>query len=252
MTDTEIQLLAYADGELDAEETAEVERQLETDPRAQRQLRTYRKTAVLLRAACAEAFYRDVPEKLVATVQRDRPSSLVSRRLMLAVAASLLFGIFGFAAGYGIGTRPASTFEALVTEIAQYHPIYARDAAHLVEIPAGRVGDLEAWINERIGRKLAVPDLSSIGFDFAGGRMLVVDGRSVGQILYTRPGMLPLGICVTALAGAPQPDRIDHRNEVNLISWTDGGYAYVVVGDVPDSMLRAVATRISAELRDGA
>jgi anti-sigma factor RsiW len=252
MTDTEIQLLAYADGELDAEETAEVERLLETDPRAQRQLGIYRKTAMLLRAACAEGFYRDVPEKLVTTVQRDRPSSLVPRRWMLAVAASLLLGVFGFAAGYGIGTRPASTYEALVSEIAQYHPIYAHDAAHLVEIPASRVKDLEAWINERIGRKLAVPDLSSIGFDFAGGRMLVVNGQSVGQILYTRPGMLPLGICVAALAGAPQPERIVHHSEANVISWSDGSYAYVVVGDVPDSMLHAVATRISAELRDGA
>jgi hypothetical protein len=79
----------------------------ETDPRAQRQLEIYRKTAVLLRAACAEGFYRDVPEKLVATVQRDRPSPLVPRRWMLAMAASLLLGVFGFAAGYGIGTWPA-------------------------------------------------------------------------------------------------------------------------------------------------
>jgi anti-sigma factor RsiW len=252
MTDTEIRLLAYADGELDAEETAEVERLLETDPRAQRQLRIYQKTAVLLRAACAEAFYRDVPEKLIATVQRDRSSSRVPRRRMLAIAASLLLAVFGFAAGYGIGTRPASTYEDLLSEIAQYHPIYARDAAHLVEIPANRVRELEAWITERTGRKLAVPDLSSIGFDFAGGRVLVVNGQSVGQILYTRPGMLPLGICVTALAGAPQPDRLDHHSEVNLISWSDGSYAYVVVGGVPDSMLRAVAARVSAELRSGA
>jgi hypothetical protein len=36
------------------------------------------------------------------------------------------------------------TYEALVTEIAQYHPIYACDAAHLVEVPASRVKDLEA------------------------------------------------------------------------------------------------------------
>ena len=252
MTDKEIHLLAYADGELDAEETAEVERLLETDPRAQRQLRIFQKTAMLLRVACAEGFYRDVPEKLVSTVQKDRPNSLMPRRRILAMAASFLLCVFGFAAGYGIGTRPASPYEELVSEIAEYHPIYARDAAHLVEIPAGRVGDLEAWIKDRIGRKWAVPDLSSIGFDLAGGRMLVVHGRSVSQILYTRPGMLPLGICVAALAGAPQPERIEHHSEANLISWSDGSYAYVAVGDVPDSVLHAVATRISAELRDGA
>ena len=252
MTDTEIQLMAYADGELGTEEAAEVERLLETDARAQRQLRIYRETAVLLRAACAEPFYRDVPQRLVATVQRDRSSLPVPRRLMFALAASLLLGVFGFGAGYGIGTRPASAYEALVAEIGQYHPIYARDTAHLVEVPASRIDDLEAWIKERTGRKLAVPDLSSTGYDFAGGRVLVVNGQSVAQLLYTRPGMLPLGICVTALAGAPQPERIDHHAEVNLLSWSDGSYAYVVVGEVSDSMLRALAARVSAELRGGA
>jgi anti-sigma factor RsiW len=251
MTDAEVQLLAYADGELDAEETGEVERLLKIDPRAQRQLRNYRKTAVLLRSACAEAFYRDVPEKLVATVQRDHSVARMPLRVMLAVAASLLLGVLGFAAGYSTGTWPTSAYETLLSEIAEYHPIYARDAAHLVEIPASRAGEIEAWIKQRTGRELTVPDLSSSGFDFAGGRVLVVDGRSVGQLLYTRPGMLPLGICVAALDSASQPDRIDHRNGMKLISWSDGSYAYVVVGDAPDSMLREVASHISAGLRAG-
>lgn len=252
MTDTELQLMAYADGELGTEEAAEVERLLDTDPRAQRQLRIYRETAVLLRAACAEPFYRDVPPRLAATIQRDRPRLPVRRRLMFALAASLLLGVFGFAAGYGIGTRPGSAYEALLTEIGQYHPIYARDTKHLVEVPASRVNDLVAWIKERTGRELAVPDLSSTGFDFAGGRVLVVNGQSVAQLLYARPGTMPLGICFTALAGAPQPQRIDHHGEVNLISWSDGRYAYVIVGDVADGMLRALAARVSAELGRGA
>jgi anti-sigma factor RsiW len=251
MIDEQIQLLAYADGELDAEETGEVERLLKTDPRAQRQLRNYRKTAVLLRSACAEAFYRDVPEKLVATVRSDHSVSRMPPRLMLAVAASLLLGVLGIAAGYGIGTWPTSAYESLLTEISEYHPIYARDAGHLVEIPASRAGEIEGWIKERTGRELTVPDLSSSGFNFAGGRMLVANGQSVGQLLYTRPGMLPLGICVAALASAPQPDRIDHRNGVTLISWSDGSYAYVVVGEAPDGMLREIATHISAGLRAG-
>lgn len=135
--------------------------------------------------------------------------------------------------------------------LSQYRPIYARDTVHLVEIPASRINDLEAWIKERTGRELAAPDLSSTGFDFAGGRVLVVNGQSVAQLLYVRPGTMPLGICVTALAGAPQPQRIDHHREANLISWSDGRYAYVIVGDVADSMLRAIATRVSAELGRG-
>jgi anti-sigma factor RsiW len=252
MSDRETLLLAYADGELDVEKAREAERLLETDPRAREQLRIYRDTAAMLRAACAEPLYGDVPEKLVATVEREHPRSPVPRRQIFALAASLLLAVVGFAAGYGVGTRPPSPYEALIDEIAQYHPVYARDAAHLVEIPASRTGELEAWMSERIGRKLPVPDLSAAGFDFAGGRIVVVDGQSVAQLLYTRPGTLPLGVCVTALAAAPQPERIHRRDQVNLISWSDGRYAYIVVGEIPDDTLRTLAAHVTEKLGEGA
>ena len=251
MTDMEIQLMAYADGELDAAEACSVERLLESDPRAKQQLRIYRDTAALLRAACAEPLFRDVPKKLFTPFDTERRKSWRPRRQILALAASLLLAVIGFTAGYGIGARPPSAYDALIGEIAEYHPVYASDAAHLVEIPANRTGELEAWMGARIGRKLSVPNLSAAGFSFAGGRMVVVDGRSVAQLLYTRPGMMPLGVCMTALAGAPRPQRIDHREEIGLLSWSDGSYAYVVVGTVADDELRTLAARVSTELGQG-
>jgi anti-sigma factor RsiW len=156
MSDIETLLLAYADGELDPEEARNVERLLERDPRAQQQLKIYRETTALLRAACAEPFYRDVPEKLIETVQRARPRTLAPRRAAYAVAASVLLASLGFAAGYGIGTRPPSEYDALMDEISEYHGVYARDSSHLVEVPASRTGEIEAWLGEHIGGHLTV------------------------------------------------------------------------------------------------
>jgi anti-sigma factor RsiW len=247
MKDMEAALVAYVDGELDPEQAREIERLIENDPRAQEKVRIYRETAALLRAACAEPFYRDVPQRLKEALRE--PQSRTPRRTTMAIAASLLLAMVGFAMGYGVGSSPPSRYDALVDDISEYHGVFARDASHLVEVPANHMGELQAWFREQIGRTVAVPDLSKSGFTFAGGRLFAVQGRPVAQLLYTKPGTLPIGICVTALAEAPERLRLTHRGDLKLASWRERGYTFVVVGDLPDQEMRNIASTAAAELR---
>jgi anti-sigma factor RsiW len=244
MKDMETALLAYVDGELDPEQAREIERLIESDPRAQEKVRTYRETAALLRAACAEPFYRDVPPRLKEALRK--PRSPVPGRAIMAIAASLLLAMVGFAVGYGVGSAPPSQYDALVDDISEYHGVFARDASHLVEVPASHMGEMQDWFRQEIGRTLSVPDLSKSGFEFAGGRLYVVRGRPVAQLLYTKPGTLPIGICVTALAETPERLRLTHRGDLNLASWREGAYTYVVVGDLPDREMRDLAATAAA------
>ena len=167
----------------------------------------------------------------------------------MAIAASLLLAIVGFAVGYGVGSSPPSRYDALVDDISEYHGVFARDASHLAEVPADHMGELQAWFREQIGRTLAVPDLSKSGFTFAGGRLFAVEGRPVAQVLYTKPGTLLIGICVTALAEAPERLRLIHRGDLNLASWREGGYTFVVVGELSDQEMRNIASIAAADLR---
>ncbi len=64
------QLMAYADGELPAEEAAAVEARLARDPAARERLRLYLETAALARAAFQEALREPVPERLLAAVRK--------------------------------------------------------------------------------------------------------------------------------------------------------------------------------------
>lgn len=240
-------LVAYADGELGSEDARKVEKLLETDPRARQQVNLYRETAAWLRAACAEPVYRDAPQRITQTLQSARPRT--PRRQLLAIAASLLLGIVGFGVGYGVGGFPRSQYDALIEEIFEYHSVFAREPVHLAEIPASRRSELQDWLSERLGRPLVTPDLTSHGFTFAGGRMLVVNGRPVAQLLYTRPGSQPLGVCVTKLQDAPEPFRFAHDEELNLVSWREGSYTYAIVGDVGDTELRQLAQLVAANSR---
>jgi len=62
--------------------------------------------------------------------------------------------------------------------------------------------------------------------------MLVVNGRPVAELMYTRDHGRPVGICVTQMATETSPLSIEQRGRERLASWITGGYAYIVVGEI--------------------
>jgi anti-sigma factor RsiW len=143
-------------------------------------------------------------------------------------------------------TAPKSDYAELIEEVAGYHGVYARETKHLVEVPANQRDELISWMSDRLGRKLVIPDLSGDGLTFSGGRMLVVNHRPVAQLLYTRPGGLPVGVCITRLPDEQAPMSVDDRDGLRLASWAQGGYGYIIVGDLPAKQVREVANRVAA------
>jgi anti-sigma factor RsiW len=240
---TEEELHAWLDGELPAEREAAVEAHLATRPDEWARLEGYRADgeAIARIFSCIETTLPAAPAAEV----RQRPRWRWDARA--AIAASVLIGVVGLAGGF-FATReaPRSEYAELVDEVAGYHLVYARETTHLVELPADQRDELVSWLSERIGRKLAIPDLSGEGLTFAGGRMLVVNSRPVAQLLYTRAGGLPVGVCVTRLANALAPLTVEDRDGLRLASWVDGGYGYIVAGDLPETDVRQVAGRVAA------
>lgn len=67
------------------------------------------------------------------------------------------------------------------------HEVFSHEGPHLVEVPAENSAELQDWLGQPLGRKLPVPDLSRLGMRVAGGRMLVVDGKFLGEPMHVRP-----------------------------------------------------------------
>jgi anti-sigma factor RsiW len=241
-------LLAYADGELDPAREREVEGLIARDPRARRKVEIFWQTAAMLRAAGNERRYA-APAPAPAKVAVLRPPRRA--HLGFALAASLAALVVGFGGGtlfnasHG-GSEASSERDALIDEIMEYHPVYAAETEHLVEVPASRAGELSAWLGERVGRKLPIPDLADAGLTFAGGRMLVVGGRPVAQLLYTRAAGAPIGICVTRLPGGAAPLQVEQHGDLAAAEWEENGFAYVVVGDLSKDAARDLANRVAA------
>ncbi len=246
MSDPDDMLSAYADGELDAEQVRAVEARLAADPVAAREVESHRHITALLRAACNESAYAAGAGALLPRVSARRTAR---RRIAWALAASIALTLAGFGAGALWGGATPSDYAELLDEIAEYHGVYSRETTHLAEVQPEHASELAAWLGQRLERRLNVPDLRAAGLQFAGGRMLVIDGKPVAEFMYTRSQGLPVGVCIAKLDEHTRPLRIGQENGLREASWQDGTYAYVIVGEFDRKTARDLADRVAEQLR---
>ncbi|WP_282607149.1 anti-sigma factor [Pelagibius sp. Alg239-R121] len=266
-------LVAYVDGELSAAEMCRVDDLLVEDPKA-RQLRdTLRGHSETLKTLHSDIVEQPVPAHLIqairghAAVSADtelrampnhlteerRPAAVVSSppsktggsmaRLWL-VAASVAFLVIGAAGGFVAGGRygvaPVAQPDWL-SQVADYHGIYAKEKRHLVEVSADETPHIEAWLGKRLDRNLVVPDLSDAGAVFKGARLLGINGRPVAQLIYQTADGEPFALCVMASGKGDLDPASTRRADLNMVEWRQDGYAYVVVGWEPEAELRSFA-----------
>ena len=247
--DIDLMLAAYADGELDAALVARLEAQLAAEPELAARLAVQRETAALLRAA--------FPLDRFAGPAPLLPAAMPARRRLMgqgrafsgwAIAASLALAVIGYGVGSVWPFEALSERERMLTEVAEYHGVYSRETVHLVEVPAAQAEHLKAWLGRRVNRPLVIPDLSAEGLTFAGGRMIVLDGSPVAELMYTRVQGLPIAFCVFNRDGASPEVRLDRRGPTSLASWGDKSHTYVVVGEADQTMIRSIAARARTQL----
>jgi anti-sigma factor RsiW len=251
-------LVAFVDGELDPDAMHDVAEAIANDPAAQEKVRLLRLSAPLVRAVFRQPAFQEVNPEVERMLTRPRRllSRLAPVRAPLALAASIAMLVIGLGAGLFIGGRAPVSLgfgERLLGEVADYHVVYARETEHLVEVPASQREHIEAWLGEHLHRSLRVPDLGDRGLTFEGARLLVVDGRSVAQLLYAAPGdeHHPLALCIAGGAESDAPAIVQSREGINLAAWRAGGYFYVLAGWQPPAFLKDVAAELSPALSRG-
>ena len=263
-TDMHLLLTAYADGELDEPGISEVESWLAANPSGHDTLAMHRETTALLKAAFSENLYAAGIEKLITPPlsprSRDarpgdvlpfvsagaRPRGLL--RYGWAMAASVLMALAGYAAGAAWPGLLISERTQMLTEIAEYHAVYSRETVHLVEVPATQMEHLKKWLGSRVKQTLVVPDFTEAGLTLAGGRLVVLDGQPVAELMYTRAKGLPIAFCVFHRQGTPAKVRIDQRGVTSLASWGDGSHTYFVVGEADVKLIEDLAARVQRQL----
>jgi anti-sigma factor RsiW len=275
-------LVAYLDGELDAEERADVEAWLEADPTVRDRLLALSDSAGLLRSAFAEFVSEAVPERLIAAARGEtrspaeaeivvlRPKQAnppPSRRWYIELATAA--GLFGLAVGAGAGyigngilspsTPPAerqiettATNTWLDNAAGDYKLVVNAGGDSMLDVPSsGEGSDAIQKISQNLPQQqVRLPDLKPWGLTFRGARLVVVEGRPGAQLVYTTDNKA-IGPLALIIGSTKQPDMAPtpgRRDDVNLLYWRHQGRASVLVGQGNIGYLWGIASDVAWQL----
>lgn len=251
-------LSAYLDGELTEAEMREIEALIARDPDAEAELNALMAADVALADEFDQMLQEPVPLDLAAAINSapEAPASTVAPARGLsgwaAVAASVALLAIGGGGGYLAGLQRSQTAVAEIpgwlSDIADYHTVYATQTRHLVEVPASDSDHIRTWLTNTVGATVVIPDLADYSLTFQGARLLVAAGKPVAQLMYTDADGAVVALCLIQSGMANSGFETIKTGGFEMVSWSGEGANYVVVGPEGYSNLQEIAQTASQRI----
>lgn len=248
---TDIDLQAYADGQLAEDRRAAVEAHLAQNPRLAGEVADWQRQNETLRALYGHVGREEPPPRLsVHAIERGmRDRTRQSWRMAAAAVVLLTAGAFG-----GWFAREALTGEStvnslLVSEAVAAHSLYVPEVVHPVEVKADQQAHMTRWLSKRLDRTLNIPDLASEGLTLVGGRLLPANSGPAAQVMYEDgSGKRVTLFIVPAPHGTELSLRHAALDSLQSFVWTDEAISCAIVADLPRDRLQAIAVEAYKQL----
>ena len=231
---------AYVDGELGADEAANVARHLDTCSSCRRQLEERQALSALLRRMP----YYDASPQLAAAVSRTTQAVSSRRRVQrwMAAAAVVVLGA-GTIAGLRSVRRSQET-SALAEAVIARH-VEALAVAPLIQVASSDQHTVKPWFQGKLEFSPPVPDLTAAGFELVGGRIDRVGGRPAAVLVYKRRQHVIHVFVWPSDEGARSSDARTVRG-FHERHWTSGDLSVWAVSDLNDDDLKTFVERFEA------
>lgn len=224
-SDKEMALQALADGELDALAAVALEEHLRTCADCRAALDTLER----LRAALRDPALREpAPEQLRARVMAQLPRPARARPQWHGWAGGAAAGALAASLALVLAV-PQLTAPGLAGELVDSH-IRSLQGAHLIDVQTSDRHVVKPWFNGRVDYAPPVADLKAQGFPLVGGRLDVVEGRTVAVLVYRRR-LHTINLFVRPASGLARAGSARHGSYA-LVHWVSGGLEYWAVSDV--------------------
>jgi anti-sigma factor RsiW len=242
---TPTQLHAYFDGELDAVTSAAFETHLESCSECQSVLASQQ----ALRASLAKAnLYEKAPASVHRAIAAKLPAApnaagavvqpAPSRWRWFAVAASLLLvATLGWQLfQHFAGPQPNSTVVAAALDAH----LRSLQAGHLADVQSTDQHTVKPWFDGKLDFAPPVRDFANDGFPLLGGRLDVLDGKTVAALVYGRRKHI-INVFVSPADASARATRSGESRGYHWLAWRNGGFDFVAVSDVNSADLQQLS-----------
>jgi len=84
-----------------------------------------------------------------------------------------------------------------------------------------------------------LPSFEDAGYRFARAQQLGFNGQPLVQLIYTKPGAMPLAFCfMPVIENTPRDLELSRTHELGVASWVDDQYHFVLVADEAEGVLQ--------------
>lgn len=253
------ELMAYVDGELDADRAQMIELQIQHEGELAATVAALRAQQQALRASLDPVLDEPIPARLL----RSNTHARFSRARIAAALAWLTLGVIvgsqlsslsfltdqrDFARHHAAHDLPRFVHQAVVA-----YGVFAPEVHRPVELGSVDAQALNTWLSKRLQRQMQAPDLSQLGFSLVGGRLLPGEtNKPAAQFMYEdRQGQrITMYLRGMAEPTAETAFRFAEQGPVNTFYWVEGNWGYALSGELSRSQLLQIAQTIHGYLSE--
>lgn len=225
---TRLLLHGYLDGELDAARAAEFETHLESCSDCTAELESQES----LRSAIHQSsLYEKVPSALRSNVtshlkDRRSPRYVQGRVWQWAVVAACFLGLLYVATR----SEERRANGEIAAQLIDDH-IRSLQPGHLSDVVSTDQHTVKPWFDGKLDFSPPVQDFSAQGFPLLGGRLEVMNGRSIAALIYGRRKHV-INVFVWPPTPASVAMKSGSQQGYNWIHWNSRGFEMWAVSDV--------------------
>jgi anti-sigma factor RsiW len=170
------------------------------------------------------------------------------------VAAAVVLGLgLGGGGGWWLhgAVRPSPVgIAALAQQATESYAVFAPDRERPVELRAADSATLVSWASARLGRPVAVPDLSGAGYRLMGGRLVPTAQGAALLFMFDNDRDSRLVLLTRPMAQERDTPMAHHDGgAVQAFTWASEGDGYSLVGGLPPDALHSLADEARRQMR---